>query len=169
MLRILSVALMVCLMSFNVSAKEKFRIMGDPAAGSKFRPVEVESPIPVDKRYSELTEEQKNIFRAGYGVLSASEQPPFPKKGLESIYKPLIEGHTKVARGGTLFLIAMVNEKGKVENVAVYESPADMMTQLANTVLFSTEFDPASCDGKPCKMEFPFEFKLRDRSKLVTR
>jgi hypothetical protein len=39
------------------------------------------------------------------------------------------------------------------------------MTQLATNVLFNTAFDPASCNGKPCKMEFPFEFKLRQQEK----
>lgn len=169
MLKKISLVLVVCLMSFNIMAKDTYRIMGDPAAGSKFRPVEVESGIPFDKRYSELTDAQKDLFRANYGVLKKTEHPPFPVKGMESIYKPLIKAHTKVSRGGTLFAVAMVDEKGKVANVAVYESPADAMTEMAQAVLLSTEFDPAVCDGNPCQMEFPFEFKLRDRTKAVVR
>jgi hypothetical protein len=151
----------------STAAQQTFRIMGDPSVGSKFRPVEAESPIPFDKTYGELTDAQKQIFRANYGVLKETEKPPFPSKGLESIYKPLIKGHNQVARGGTLFLVAMVNEKGKVENVAVYESPADSITELANAVMFSTEFEPAVCDGTPCKMEFPFEFNMRNKEKNI--
>ncbi len=162
-----SLVLISCLISFNALAQEKFRLMGDPRVGSKFRPVEAESYIPFNKKYAELTDQQKKIFRANYGVLKDSEQPPFPKKGLQSIYKPLIKGHAKVSRGGTLFLVAMVDEKGKVENVAVYESPTDSMTELANAVLFNTEFDPAICDGEACKMEFPFEFKMRNKEKNI--
>ena len=169
MFRKISLALLVCLISFNAIAQKKYRIMGDPAVGSKFRPVEVESFIPFNKRYQQLSNEQKDLFRANYGVLKESEHPPFPKKGMRSIYKPIIKGHAKVSQGGTLFAVAMVDENGIVENVAVYESPAPAITELAQAVLLSTEFDPALCDGNPCKMEFPFEFKMRNRQKAVVR
>ena len=153
----------------SAAAQQTFKLMGDPEIGSKFRPVEAVSLIPFDKPYGELTAEQKQIFRSNYGVLKETEKPPFPTKGLESIYKPLIKGHAKVSRGGTLFLVAMVDETGKVENVAVYESPTDSITELANAVLFNTEFEPAVCDGEPCKMEFPFEFKMRQKEKARVR
>ena len=84
------------------------------------------------------------------------------------IYKPLIKHRSKQldkAREGTLFMVAMINEKGNVENVSVYESPSPIISELATTVIFNTKFSPASCDGKPCKMEFPFEFKMRTLTK----
>ncbi|MEM7359620.1 MAG: energy transducer TonB [Pseudomonadota bacterium] len=162
--RKIAISLMVILLSTSVAAAQKqFKLRGDPMEGTKMRSVDATSPIPFDKTYDELTDEQKEIFRATYGGLKDTEQPPFPKEGTQSIYKPLIKAHKDIARAGTLFLVAMVDEKGKVENVAVYESPADSMTQFATAVLFNTEFDPASCDGEPCKMEFPFEFKLRQQ------
>lgn len=149
------------------AAQKQYKLLGEPRVGSKFRPVEVMSPIPFDKNYQQLSDEQKEIFRSFYGGLKDSEQPPFPKDGTKTIYEPIIEAHDLVARGGTLFLIAMINEKGKVENVAVYESPADKITEIATAVLFNTEFDPATCDGSPCKMEFPFEFNLRNKEKVI--
>jgi hypothetical protein len=149
----------------SVAAQKEFKLRGDAREGSKFRTIDAVSPIPFNKSYKQLTTEQKEIFRATYGGLAETEKPPFPKKGTEVIYKPLIKAHKDIARAGTLFLIAMVNEKGKVENVAVYESPAQSMTELATTVLFNTEFDAATCNGKPCKMEFPFEFELRPQEK----
>lgn len=153
--------------SVSVAAQKTYKIMGDAKPGTKFRPVEATSFIPFDKQYKELTDQQKQIFRDSYGGLKDSEQPPFPKKGMEVIYKPIIKGHQRVSRGGNLFLVAMVDEKGKVENVAVYESPNQKISELATAVLFNTKFDPASCDGKPCKMEFPFEFKLRNKEKVI--
>lgn len=167
-MRQLSIILLAALMVLPVVAQEKFKILGDPMLGSKIRPVEAESYIPFDKSYDQLSESQKNIFRAQYGVLKATEQPPFPKQGMEKIYKPIIEAHAKVARGGTLFLVAMVDSNGKVENVAVYETPNESITEIATAVLFNTEFDPAVCDGKPCKMEFPFEFNLRNKEKIIS-
>lgn len=164
----LSLLILTALMIMPVVAQEKFKMLGDPMLGSKIRPVEAESYIPFDKAYTELTESQKKIFRAQYGVLKTTEEPPFPKHGMKEIYKPIIEAHAKVARAGTLFLVAMVDTDGKVENVAVYETPSDSITEVATAVLFNTEFDPAVCDGAPCKMEFPFEFNLRKKEKIIS-
>jgi len=153
--------------SSAMAAQKQYKIKGDNINGSKMRYVDASSPIPFNKEYSELTDEQRNIFRASYGGLSDSEKPPFPLKGTQSIYKPIIEGHKEIAREGNLYLIAMVDETGKVENVSVYESPNNSMTQYATNVLFNTQFEPATCDGTPCKMEYPFEFKLRAVEKNI--
>ena len=142
------------------AAQQQFKIKGDPLRDSRFRPVLVSSPIPFDKSYEQLTAEQKELFRATYGGLAENEKPPFPKNGTMEIYEPLLKGHKAISRAGNLFLIAMIDEKGKVENVAVYESPAKSMTEYATTVIFNTEFEPATCAGEPCKMEFPFEIDL---------
>ena len=149
------------------AAQQQFKIKGEAIVGSKFRQIDAMSPIPFNKSYDELTAEQKELFRATYGGLADSEKPPFPVKGTQAIYKPIIKGHRDIARAGNLFLIAMVDESGKVENVSVYESPANSMTEYATAVLFNTEFEPATCAGEPCKMEFPFEFNLRSVDKDI--
>jgi hypothetical protein len=64
-------------------------------------------------------------------------------------------------------LIAAVGENGRVEEVSVYESPHPEMTELANSVLFHAKFAPATCAGKPCKMDYRFDFKLRKRAKQM--
>ena len=164
----IAVALLAATFTLSSSAAAKqYKIKGDKINGSKMRYVDASSPIPFDKKYGELSDEQRKIFRDGYGVLADTEKPPFPTKGTQAIYKPIIKGHYDIARAGNLFLVAMVNEKGKVENVSVYESPADSMTQYATAVLFNTEFEPATCDGTPCKMEYPFEFSLRTIEKNI--
>lgn len=159
--RVFLCLLMVMFASTIAAAQQEFKIKGDPRPGSKFRPVLASSPIPFDKSYDELTDEQKSLFRASYGGLAKNEKPPFPKAGTKAIYEPLLKGHLEIARAGNLFLVAMIDEQGKVENVSVYESPANTMTEYATAVLFNTEFEPATCAGKPCKMEFPFEFELQ--------
>ena len=143
-----------------VAATKKYKLRGDPVAGSKFKTVDAVSLIPFDKNYGQLTAQQKKIFRSNYDRLTTSEKPPFPVGGTQSIYKPIIKGHKEIARAGILFLVATVGETGKVENVQVYNSPAESMTEYATNVLFNTAFDPATCEGQPCKMEFPFEFDL---------
>ena len=125
------------------------------------RPLEVESPIPFDKGYQQLTSEQKEAFRANYGVLKETEQPPYPKAGTKEIYKAMIKANKMIGMPGKLFLIANVSEQGKVMDVSVYNSPDTRITNIATAIVSTTDFDPAVCDGTPCQMEFPFEFDLR--------
>lgn len=164
-------ALMVFAIIFSTaaSAAQSYKLYGDARAGSRFKPVEVISPIPLDKNYKDMTESQQNWFKnTYYADLSKSEVPPYPVKGTKTIYKPLIKHRSQQldkARSGTLFMVAMIDATGKVESVSVYESPSSSITELATTVIYNTKFTPASCDGKPCKMEFPFEFKMKSLKK----
>ena len=151
--------------SSMASAAQSYKLYGDPRTGSRFRPVEVVSPIPLDKAYNDLNQAQQDWFRnTYYADLAKTETPPYPAKGTEAIYKPIIKYRSTQmdkALKGTLFVVAMIDEKGKVENVSVYESPSSVISKLATNVLFNTEFTPANCNGTPCKMEFPFEFKMK--------
>lgn len=149
----------------EVQARDMFKMLGDAPVGRKFRPVEAQSPIPFDKRFHQLTEKQMRIYRADFPELEKEDTPPFPEKGMRAIYKPIIKGHERLARGGTLLLVAQINEEGGVDEVAIYESPMKEISELAMSVLFTTKFKPATCAGEPCKMAFPFEFKLRHRAK----
>ena len=167
--RIISGVFVLALATASAAAQKEYKIMGDKKLGSKFREVEATSLIPFNKPYGQLTAEQKELFRATYGGLADSEKPPFPIKGTQVIYKPIIEANKTIKQAGNLLLVAMVNEAGKVENVAVYESPTPKMAEVATTVLFNTQFEPASCAGEPCKMEFPFEFNLRYVEKNLKR
>jgi hypothetical protein len=146
-------------------AKQLHKLYGDAPIGSKFRPIEATSPIPFNKEYDQLTQLQRKLYRSQFDHLADDEVPPFPKHGIKSIYKPLIKGHERIGRGGWLRLIATVDENGEVEEVSVYETPHEQMTELALSVMFYAEFEPATCSGKPCKMDYPFEFKLRKRVK----
>ncbi|MFT6723812.1 MAG: hypothetical protein ACJARN_000665 [Arenicella sp.] len=146
-------------------AKKVYKLYGDAPMGSKFRPIEAKSAIPFNKQYDQLTQVQRDVYRLQFDDLSEDEIPPFPKYGTESIYKPLIKGHERISRGGWLRLIAAIDENGKVEEVSVYETPHKEITELALSVMFHAEFEPAMCSGEPCKMDYPFEFKLRKRVK----
>jgi hypothetical protein len=143
-----------------------YKLLGEAPMGSKLRPVEVQSIIPFNKEYSQLTDQQRRIYRASLS-LADDETPPFPKGGTRTLYKPLIKGHERVSRGGELTIIASINEKGLTEKVTVYHSPSKQITELVHSVFFATEFDPATCAGEPCKMDYQFEFKLRQRVKQM--
>jgi hypothetical protein len=76
-----------------------YKLYGDAPMGSKFRPVEAKSPIPFNKEYEQLTQEQRNLYRLHFDGLAKDEIPPFPKHGTKSIYEPIIKGHERIARG----------------------------------------------------------------------
>lgn len=149
-----------------VAARDMYSLRGEAPMGSKFRPIEVQSLIPFNKEYSELTDHQRRIYRASLN-LADDQTPPFPKGGTRTIYKPLIKGHERVSRGGDLTIIASISEKGATEKVAIYHSPSKQITELVHSVFFATKFDPATCAGEPCKMDYQFEFKLRQRVKQM--
>lgn len=159
---------LACFSTAAVVEAKTYNIYGDKRPGTKFRHIEATSDIPFNKSYKKLTAEQKALFRKRYDTIADNETPPFPTKGLREIYKPIIKGHLTIAHKGTLFMVAMVDETGKVADVGVYDSPSDKMTNYAATVLFNTQFDPATCNGEPCKMEFPFEIELREIEKSAS-
>lgn len=139
----------------------QYYLYGDPMPGTKFKRKILTGPLPYDRSYHQFSDSQKAIVRDSYSGLLATETPPYPKNGTKVIYKPIIKALTKVRREGDLLAIAMVNQAGKVENVTVYQSPADEFTELVNSLLFATEFDPATCNGEPCKMEYLFKMALK--------
>ena len=149
----------------SVQAEGMYKLLGKPSLGSKIKPVEATASFPFDKEYRQFTEKQKADYRSQWEGLAPDDIPPFPKRGTKTLYEPIIKGHAKIARGGMLSLVAKISEKGEVEEVAIYESPHEDITQLAMSVMFHAKFRPGKCAGKPCKMEFPFQFELRRRVK----
>lgn len=160
-----SIFFILTLVGGVAEASDVYKLLGKASLGSKLKPVEATALYPFDKEYHQLTPEQKIIYRGQWEGLGKNDIPPFPKGGTMSIYNPIVKGHERIARAGTLLLIAQIDEKGNVEEVAIYKSPHKDITELAQSVMFHAKFKPASCAGKPCKMDFPFEFELRQRVK----
>jgi hypothetical protein len=142
-----------------------YKLLGTAPKGRNMRPVEATSPIPFNKRFHQLDERQMAIYRSYFEGLKETETPPFPKKGIKEIYVPLIKGHKRIGGSGDLLIYAEINEKGGVEKVTVYESPTKKLADLATTVLFNTKFKPATCDGKPCAMDYPFYYDVPHRNR----
>lgn len=125
--------------------------------GSVLRHYAVEtSGIPINRRYDELTAEQKAIIHSWYEHMESGDEPPFPAEGLKPILDSVLGGRRFFYVTGELLLLATVSASGEVESVKVYRSPNEQMTTFVSSVLFLTEFKPAVCTGKPCRMEFPF-------------
>lgn len=118
------------------------------------------STLPADKRYSELTRDQKEAFKAQYQSMTDDDEPPFPVDGLGSLYKPIAEAQRSMRLEGALELEAEIDSTGKARSVSVRKSPSAEITQVAAAALLFQTYKPAVCRGKPCAMVFPLQVDL---------
>lgn len=119
------------------------------------------SPIPINKRYHELSPEAKAILHDYYENLAIGDEPPFPAHGLKPVYQALAIAQQKLLSRGELILVVMVDSNGNATEVKAIGSPSPEMTQVAASIILLTKFKPAVCGGQPCKMEYPLRFDFR--------
>lgn len=119
--------------------------------------------LPFDKRYSELTQEQKSKFKAQYQDMADDDEPPFPIDGLGSLYKPIVEALNSLRLEGPLDMEVEVDSTGKATSVSVRRSPGAEITKVAAAALMFHAYKPALCRGKPCTMVFPLSLDLIPR------
>lgn len=113
------------------------------------------SAIPLNRSYSQLTEEEQQLVKSQYEAMRPLDEPPFPQGGLRPIHEAIAEIQRRLLVQGKLSLLAEVDAQGVAVNVSVYESPDPELTRGAASVLMLTKFKPAVCRGEPCKMSFP--------------
>lgn len=134
----------------------------EPRTGSNIRRAVVRgSPIPINKKYEELSAEQKDSLNQFYESMGPGDEPPFPADGLKPIHHAMAKAQQKFLVSGDLMLIAAVASDGNVTQVKAIGSPSPEMTKFASTVLLLTKFKPALCKGAPCTMDYPFHFKFQ--------
>lgn len=119
-----------------------------------------ESPIPLYKRYAELTAEERAALKRNWEPMPEEDEPPFPLRGLRPIHAAMskIQGHLQAE--GDLSLIVSVSPTGEVTEVKALGAPGADLINAAATVLFDTRFKPGVCGGQPCAMQYPFRFKF---------
>src|SRR5947208_5029425 len=69
--------------------------------------------IPFNKRYAELTAEQKLIVKSEYEQMGETDEPPFPVYGLAPIYKALSRGQDRLSVDGPLIMFVTVDSQGR--------------------------------------------------------
>jgi hypothetical protein len=117
--------------------------------------------IPIDKRYSELTPEQKEVLASYYESMGPEDEPPFPEDGIGVIVKPIVKAQHKLLATGPLRLIVDVTSKGTATSVKAVGSPGAEMTRFAASVLLLTKFKPARCTGVPCAQQYVFNLDFQ--------
>jgi hypothetical protein len=132
-----------------------------PTTGTSIpRKIIVGGRLPIRKTYEQLSAEHKQIVKNYYNNMPQEDEPPYPKYGLISIYKPMVKLQERFQGRGDIEMYVTVDAEGRPRSVSVYKTPDADVSKAIASVLMLTEFKPAVCNGKPCTMEFPLVLTL---------
>ncbi|HEX7638562.1 MAG TPA: energy transducer TonB [Burkholderiaceae bacterium] len=126
----------------------------DAVTGSLIRQDRVTASVPFNKRYDELTAEQKAVLRQESAAAKPTDETPFPSDGLRHLVNPLMRLAEHSGMSGPLVASAEVDAQGHALSVSVRTSPDPSMTELAQVALLKETYRPARCDGQPCAMTY---------------
>ena len=159
-----TLALFAVVISFGLTtlanAGQTFTLKGTAPAGARLHSINAHANLPFDKRYYELTQEQRDLYRARFDSISATQIPPFPRNGLQAVYKPLMDANLRGVRG-QLNVNVEIDASGQVSGFTVLNAPSKQLAKMSEKILRSTQFDPGYCAGEPCKMTFPVQISYR--------
>lgn len=116
--------------------------------------------IPINRKYSQLSAEDRAKLHSWWELIPEGDEPPFPADGLKPMLDALRQAQERLQVRGELLLIATVDKTGKVVQVSALGSPSHEMTKFAATVVSIARFKPAVCSGQPCQMDFPIQYKF---------
>lgn len=145
-------------LSTSAFSAQQFALKGETPTGTRLQQIDATAALPFDKRYFELTEQQRTDYRARFSGIQQDQVPPFPRNGLQEVYRPLIDAN-KNGVSGQLKLDVVINELGQVEELNVVNAPNAQIAEDSAEALRKTQFEPAYCAGAPCKMTFPVQIK----------
>jgi hypothetical protein len=121
-----------------------------------------ESEVPLNRVYGKLTDEERAHLHAMYSSLAPGDEPPFPLKGLKSIFTTIRLAQRQHQAVGELDMFVTVGPDGVPRKVESHGTVSNAkMTEVARQALMSTKYKPAMCHGTPCEMEFRFTQKLK--------
>ena len=134
-----------------------------PSSGSNLRrPIILGGSIPLNKHYSELTQEQKNALNSIYEKMDAGDEPPFPANGLMPILRALGDAHEKMQYlyKGPITMWVQVDSQGNAGALYLVEAPDPQIGQTVANIMATQKFKPALCHGTPCSMKYVFHAEL---------
>jgi hypothetical protein len=153
--------LLSLLWTASAGAADVYAIRGEiPETGSNIPRAAITWPIPINKRYEDLTGEQQRMVRDDYVSLSARDEPPYPRDGMMPILGEVARIQAKGKGSGLLHLAVRVDSRGQPQDVAVLRSPDHAISQAVSYVLMRSAYKPAKCDGAPCASDFSFKYYL---------
>ncbi len=137
-----------------------YTLKGDARVGSFLPSIDAKSSVPFNKRFDALTTEQQNLVKAKFNNLGVNDTPPFPVAGLRAVYKPLVKANKTYGDNSTLKVTAKINSLGYVNGVTVHDNNNSQLVQYIERSLRHTKFEPATCNGTACAMNFPIEINF---------
>lgn len=140
--------------------KETFSLKGDATVGTRIKTIDATSNIPFNKAYNELNKEQKSLIKAKFHNLGLNDIPPFPKNGLASVYKPLIQANKAFGSNENIKVNATITRNGLVDKVEVLNQTNQELIHYISQTLSNKKFKAASCNGVNCEMNFPIEISF---------
>jgi hypothetical protein len=113
------------------------------------------SVIPINRRYVDLTAEERRLVKSQYEAMADADEPPFPVDGLESVYAAIAKVQKTLLVTGKLAAEVDVDAQGQASAVRILASPDPKLTQAVASVLMLTRYKPAVCGARPCRMSLP--------------
>ena len=148
--------------TFGVRADEtlppaRYTIVQDvPDTGTRIpRRVVTGGLIPMNRRYAELTPDERRLVKSQYEAMAEADEPPFPVDGLEPVYAAVAKVQKILLVTGRLAMEVEVDSQGQASAVRVLASPDPKLTQAVAMVLMLNRYKPAVCGAKPCRMSLP--------------
>ncbi len=142
-------------------AKQSYSMKDDEThTGSAIKRDRIRADIPLDKTYAQLSEAEKNRFKAAYEPMRPGDEPPFPEHGLGPLYATISKANDKIQAVGVLEMAVTIDSTGTPTKIEVYRSPDPDLTAVAARIALLTKFKPAICSGQPCTMAFPFSLNI---------
>jgi hypothetical protein len=131
-----------------------------PVTGTNIVRASVMWPVPINRRYEELTSEQRSLVRSDYVQLAPRDEPPYPAEGMAPLLRAVAKVQDQDFESGLLHLAVRVDASGHPLGIAVLASPNHSMEQAVALALLETQYKPGMCDGKPCDSDFSFKYRF---------
>ncbi len=127
-------------------------ILGNAAIGA---------PYSLNKRFDEMSADEKEAMHRMYPGLAPDDEPPFPASGMKDLMLALKQAQQKVLDNGILTLVVDVGADGKPSKVMMYGENNPELKKFAGTLFMQQTYKPGVCDGKPCALPFYFSMGFK--------
>jgi TonB family protein len=165
----LIVTFLFLLVNGDVGAQTDKNISTEMLSGNSKIPISVDvgTLIPLDKKYEELTQIQKNRLNSIYEKMDVNDEPPFPLLGLGSIMNPISKAQMILSYFDNLVVTANISSTGEVNSIKILHSSSKEMSQFISNLFVLTKFKPALCSNEPCSQDYLFNLSFINSGRNV--
>jgi hypothetical protein len=133
----------------------------EDTTGTLFKRSVIKGDVPFDKRYDQMTPEQRQRIKDRYEAMAPDDEPPFPADGLAPMMKSLLQAARAFQVEGRLEIEATIGPDGAAREVTFIRAPQNAQFKATMTsLLMSTKYKAAVCGGKACVMGFPLQVNI---------